>query len=305
MAASSPMGLLDPNIIRNLPSIELLARLLVQGAYAHMHRCKDYGYSVEFVDHREYMHGDEPRHIDWKMLARTERWYVKRFEMESNMDVSIVLDVSGSMGYRPDDKKRLTKFEYARFLSAALSYLVNKQNDAPGFISFGTDIRDYFPPKQGKRHLYSILARLTELGADEGVGTDLDNVLQKIAIRMKRRGLVVVFSDFYGDTEVITDGLKQISARGHELLVFHLVDTDERDFPFRQLTSFRDLETGGQLLNDPLLGRRVYKRRFNRFQEEVREGTHAAGGDYRFITTADPIEFVLRDYLLYRRQANR
>ncbi|MFP6885992.1 MAG: DUF58 domain-containing protein, partial [Opitutales bacterium] len=262
-----------------------------------------YGHSVEFVDHREYMPGDEPRHIDWKMLARTERWYVKRFEMESNMDVSVVLDISGSMGYRPDDKKRFTKFEYARFLTAALCYLVNKQNDAPGFISFGTDIRDYFPPKQGKRHLYGILARLAELKPEEG--TDLDNVLGKLSLRLKRRGLVVLFSDFYGDTEVITDGMKQISARGHDLVVFHLVDTDERDFPFRQLTSFRDLESGGQLLNDPLLGRRVYQRRFNRFQEEIREGTHAAGGDYRFITTADPIEYVLRDYLLFRRQQNR
>jgi len=303
VAASSPVGLLDPKIIRNLPDIELLARLLVQGAYAHMHRCKQYGHSVEFVDHREYMPGDEPRHIDWKMLARTERWYVKRFEMESNMDVTTVLDVSGSMGYRPDDKKRFTKFEYARFLTAALCYLVNKQNDAPGFISFGTDIRDYFPPKQGKRHLYGILARLAELKPEEG--TDLDNVLGKLSLRLKRRGLVVLFSDFYGDTEVITDGMKQISARGHDLVVFHLVDTDERDFPFRQLTSFRDLESGGQLLNDPLLGRRVYQRRFNRFQEEIREGTHAAGGDYRFITTADPIEYVLRDYLLFRRQQNR
>ena len=303
MAASSPVGLLDPKIIRNLPDIELLARLLVQGAYAHMHRCKQYGHSVEFVDHREYMPGDEPRHIDWKMLARTERWYVKRFEMESNMDVSVVLDISGSMSYRSDDKKRLTKFEYARFLTAALCYLVNKQNDAPGFISFGTDIRDYFPPKQGKRHLYGILARLAELKPEEG--TDLDNVLGKLSLRLKRRGLVVLFSDFYGDTEVITDGMKQISARGHDLVVFHLVDTDERDFPFRQLTSFRDLESGGQLLNDPLLGRRVYQRRFNRFQEEIREGTHAAGGDYRFITTADPIEYVLRDYLLFRRQQNR
>jgi len=303
MAVSTPLKLLNPDIIRNLSDIELLARLLVQGAYAHMHRCKDYGYSVEFVDHREYVPGDEPRRIDWKMLARTERWYVKRFEMESNMDVVSVVDTSASMGYRPDDDKRLSKLDYARYLAAALAYMVNKQNDAPGFISFATQIRDYFPPKQGQRHLFSILARLASLEAAEA--TDLGSVLQRLSLRLKRRGLVVLFSDFYGDPEAITDGFKQVAARGHELLVFHLVDTDERDFPFRQLTSFRDLETGTQLLNDPLLGRRVYQRRFNQFQEDIREGANAAGGDYRFITTADPIEHVLRDYLLYRRQQNR
>jgi uncharacterized protein (DUF58 family) len=268
--------------------------------YASRHRCPFYGYSVEFKAYREYSPGDEPRMIDWKLLARTDRYYIKRFEMESNMNIVPLLDVSGSMGYRPTDPNRLTKLEYGCYLSASLAYLASKQQDAPGLVVFDTDIRTFVPPHQGQRHLFTLLARLGEL---QGKGeTDIPNALQKTALRLKRRSLLVLISDGHGDEEKVIDAVKQLAARGHELVVFHLLDQDEVDFPFQMLTSFRDAETGREMMCDPLRQRQDYERRLTAFREAIRAGSLAGGADYRFIHTGMPIELVLRDYLLYRRR---
>jgi uncharacterized protein (DUF58 family) len=268
--------------------------------YASRHRCPFYGYSVEFKAYREYSPGDEPRMIDWKLLARTDRFYIKRFEMESNMNIVPLLDVSGSMGYRPTDPNRLTKLEYGCYLSASLAYLASKQQDAPGLVVFDTDIRSFVPPHQGQRHLFTLLARLGELkGAGE---TDIPNALQKTALRLKRRSLLVLISDGHGDEEKVIDAVKQLAARGHELVVFHLLDQDEVDFPFQMLTSFRDAETGREMMCDPLRQRQDYEQRLTAFREAIRAGSLAGGADYRFIHTGMPIELVLRDYLLYRRR---
>lgn len=298
--STAPMRFLDAKILRSISSLELLARLLVEGMYASRHRCPFYGYSVEFKAYREYSPGDETRMLDWKLLARTERYYVKRFEMESNMNVIPLLDVSGSMGYQPTDKNRLSKLEYGCYLAASLAYLAHKQQDAPGLVTFDTDIRSFVPSRQGQRHLFTLLARLNDLvGAGE---TDLPNTLQKMALRLPRRSLLVLISDGHGDEAGVVDGIKQLAARGHELVVFHLVDQDEVDFPFQMLTRFRDAETGEELMCDPLRQRQEYEQRFNAFRETIREGSLAGGADYRFIHTGQPIELALRDYLLYRRR---
>ena len=298
--STAPMRFLDAKILRSISSLELSARLLVEGMYASRHRCPFYGYSVEFKAYREYSPGDEPRMLDWKLLARTERYYVKRFEMESNMNVVPLLDVSGSMGYQPTDKNRLSKLEYGCYLAASLAFLANKQQDSPGLVTFDTDIRTFVPSRQGQRHLFTLLASLNQLqGAGE---TDLPNALQKMALRLPRRSLLVLITDGHGDEARVVDGIKQLAARGHELVVFHLVDQDEVDFPFQMLTSFRDAETGRELMCDPLRQRQEYEQRFITFREAIREGSLAGGADYRFIHTGLPIELALRDYLLYRRR---
>jgi uncharacterized protein (DUF58 family) len=294
---------LDADILRSIASIELRAKLLVEGMYASRHRCPSYGFSVEFVDHREYVPGDEPRSIDWKMLARTEKYFVKRYEMESNMDVVCLVDVSGSMGYRSKDKGRLTKLEYASYLTASLVYLVYKQQDASGLVSFDTEIRDFYPARQGLRHLYSILTRLDALTAERR--TEVGELLQTVALRLKRRGIIVLISDCYDDTEAVIDGVRHLAVRGHDVIVFHLTDHDEVTFPFKSLANFRDLETGEKLIGDPLRQRRRYLDQFEAFRNQVRDGCAACGADYRFIDTSEPIELVLRDYLLYRRQMAR
>lgn len=302
-ATSAGTQFLKPEILRSIADIEVKARLLVEGMYASRHRCPYYGYSVEFKDHREYTPGDEPRTIDWKMLARTEKYYVKRFEMESNMNVACLLDVSGSMGYRPRDSQRLTKLEYANYLAAALCYLVCHQQDSPGLVAFDRAIREFVPCKQGERHLFTILGRLDAL--EPGGETDVGSVLRLISQRLKRRGVVLVISDGYGDPEDVTDGIRHLVVRGHDVVLFQLMDHDEVAFPFQALTSFRDLESGRQVMSDPLRQRQLYLSRFEGFCDAVQSGCLGAGSDYRFVDTVEPIEHVLRDYLLYRRKMAR
>ncbi len=296
-----PLKFLDPEILRSLRSLDIAARLLVEGMYASRHRCPYYGFSVEFKDYREYAPGDEPRLIDWKMLGRTERYYVRRFEMESNMNVVILLDISGSMGYRPLDIKRFTKFEYACYTAASLAYLAIRQQDAPGFIAFGTEIRTFIPPRQGQRHLFTLLSCLQSLAP--GGETKVAECISMAALRLSRRGLVLLLSDCHGDENAITDAVRRLAARGHDVVVFHLVDADEVDFPIQMLTSFRDIETGEEVMCDPLRQRRDYLARFAAFRENIRAGSIAGGADYRFVHTAMPIEQVLREYLICRRAA--
>jgi len=294
---------LDPQILRSIANIELKARLLVEGLYASRHRSPYYGFSVEFVDHREYAPGDDPRTIDWKMLARTEKYFVKRFEMESNMNVVCLLDASRSMAYRPSDGARLTKLEYACYLAASLAFLVNRQQDAPGLVTFDQDLREFVPPKQGQRHLYALLAKLESLEARGA--TNLARVLEVVGQRLTRRGIVLLISDCYGPPARVVEGIRHLVARGHDVVVLQVMDHDEVTFPFRALTTFRDMETGGQLMNDPLRQRPQYLERLERFRDAIASGTVACGADYRFVDTAQPIEMVLKDYLLYRRERAR
>ncbi len=294
---------LDAKLLRSIAGIDLKARLLVEGMYASRHRSPDYGYSVEFVDHREYAPGDELRTIDWKMLGRTERYFVKRFEMESNMNVVCLLDVSGSMGYRSEDTNRLSKLEYASCLTAAMSYLATHQQDSPGLITFDREMRDFIPPKQGRRHLFTILTKLENLAAS---GTsDLGPTLKLIVQRLTRRGVILLITDAHSGTESVVDGIRHLVARRHEVIVLHLLDADEVNFPFQSLTSFRDLETNAQLMTDPLRMRKIYLERLAQFRAAVKDGCANCGADYRFIDTSEPIELVLRDYLLFRRQRSR
>ncbi len=303
MAQAPPMRFLDAKVLRAIANIELKARLLVEGMYASRHRSPDYGYSVEFVDHREYTPGDELRTIDWKMLARTERYYVKRFEMESNMNVVCLLDVSSSMGYRPDDPERLSKLEYASYLAAAMAHLAVHQQDSPGLITFDRDIRDFIPPKQGRRHLFTILTKLEALAASGP--SDLGPTLKLIVQRLTRRGVILLITDCHSGTDSVVEGIRHLVARRHEVVVLHLLDADEVQFPFQALTSFRDLETGTQLMTDPLRLRKLYLERLEKFRAAIKAGCAGCGADYRFIDTSEPIELVLRDYLLFRRERGR
>jgi uncharacterized protein (DUF58 family) len=303
MSVLPALRFLDPKILRSITNIELRPRLLVEGMYASRHRSPNYGYSVEFKDHREYAQGDDPKTIDWKMLARTEKYFVKRFEMESNMDVVCLLDVSGSMGYRPLDGGRLTKLEFASYLVASIAYLAHKQQDSPGLVSFDRQMRDFIPPRQGQRHLHTILARLEETKAHEG--TEVGDTLKQIAQRLKRRSLAILVSDCYGEPQQVVDGIRHLMAHGHDVAVFQLMDHDEVSFPFQSLTSFRDMESGTQMMCDPLRLRTTYLERLDEFRRAIQEGCAAGGADYRFVETSEPIELVLRDYLLYRRERAR
>jgi len=303
MAQNPVTHFLSPTLLRSIDNFELKARIMVDGMYASRHRCPSYGYSVEFVDHREYAPGDEPRTIDWKMLARTEKYFVKRFEMESNMNVVCLLDVSDSMGYKSDHTERLSKMEYGSYLAAAMSYLVSGQQDSPGLVTFDKDIRDFLPPKQGQRHLFAILSKLQSLKA--GGSTEINKVLKTAVQRLPRRGILLLISDCYGEIDGVVDALRHLVARGQELVLFHLLDKDEVDFPFSALTAFRDSETGAEIMCDPVRQQALYQKRLAEFKAAVKDGCKSCGADYRFVDTSEPIEIVLRDYLQFRRERGR
>jgi uncharacterized protein (DUF58 family) len=291
---------LDPVFLKTLKNMEVAARFLVDGMYASRHRCPFYGYSVEFKDLREYVQGDDPRSIDWKMFARTEKVYVKRFEMESNMDVMTLLDVSASMGYQsPFDKRRLTKIEFGRFLAAGISYLVNNQQDSAGLMTFDTELRAFLPCRQGRRHLNAILITLDQARSSDRTAVDL--VLQKAGMRLKRRGLVALISDCYGNTDDIVSAIRLLRARGQDTIVFHVADDDEINLPFDMLTSFHDMETNREVMCDPVRQKRHYVQRFQALRDKLAKGCAECGADYVFAQTSQPIEMVLRDYLIFRR----
>ncbi|GMV79208.1 MAG: hypothetical protein AMXMBFR7_03920 [Planctomycetota bacterium] len=303
MNAIAQARYLDPKLLRSIESIELKARLLVEGMYASRHRSPNYGFSVEFVDHREYVVGDEPRTIDWRMLGRTGKYFVKRFEMESNMNVVCLLDISRSMGYQPVDPGRFSKIEFGSYLSAALTYLVSHQQDSAGLFTFNDRIRTFLPPRQGKRHLFAILKTLDQLKAHGETG--LSYALKQTAQRMPRRSILILISDCYGEVEDIVDGLRHVAARNHEVVLFHVADRDEVEFPFEEMNTFRDAETGATMTCDAMRQKRSYLDRFGRFRKDLREACAAWGADYRFFTTTDPLEIALRDYLNFRRERAR
>ena len=289
---------LDPAMLASVAGIELAARYLVEGLWASRHRSPLYGYSVEFVDHRNYTFGDELKTIDWRVFGRTDRFYVKRFEMESNMDVTILLDVSASMGYEPEAKGRLTKLQYASYLAAGLAYLLLHQQDAPGLVTFDSEINVFLPPRQSRRHLWTILAELekAEAGNDTGIGATLET----IAERLKRRGMVVLISDCIDDTDAILSGIRKVAARQHEVLVFQVLDHDERHWPFQQPSDFIDLESNQTIQGDPVSLREEYLKQFEEFLERIRTGCSKSNVHHVLLETTTPLEQGLRNYLLRR-----
>jgi len=289
---------LDPAILQKVAGIDLKARLLVDGLYSSRHRSPSYGFSPEFVDHREYAPGDDLRMIDWRTYARTDRLYVKRYRMESNMNVTCLLDTSGSMAYEPQQKGRLRKLEYGCYMAAALAYLVLRQQDSAGLITFDTEIRGFIPPSQGDRHLFLMLSHLE--GLQSGNQTRLGAVLTRMVSRLPRRGIIVLISDCHDQPEDVVAGLKLIAARGHELILFHLLDHDEVVWPFKNLCTFRDLETGASVMGDPVALRQTYLDRLSAFTSAIEQGCNTCGFDYRLIDTSKPVEDVLQGYLLMR-----
>jgi len=294
---------LDPAMLASVAGIELAARLLVEGLWASRHHSPLYGYSVEFVDHRNYTFGDELRTIDWRVFGRTDRYYVKRFEMESNMDVTILLDVSGSMGYEPEAKGRLTKLQYGCYLAAGLAYLLLHQQDAPGLVTFDSSIRVFLPPRQSRRHLWAILAELDKAapGRETGIGA----ALETLAERLKRRGMVVLVSDCLDETDSLHAGVRKIAAHQHEVLVFQILDSDERHWPFQQPSSFVDLETRQTIEGDPVSLRDGYLRSFQEFMETLGAGFRRSNVHHELLETTTPLEHGLRNYLLRRLALSR
>jgi uncharacterized protein (DUF58 family) len=286
---------LHPEAIRRIARLDLRARHIVEGFLSGMHRSPHFGQSVEFLQHREYVPGDDLRHVDWKVWARQDRLVVKQFEEDTNLRCTMVVDVSHSMQY---GNGALNKFEYAATIAASLSYLVLQQQDAVGCITFDEKIRMRVPIRSKRNHIHSVIDSLdTQSPSDK---TDMYAVMREIAETVPRRGMIMLISDLLGDIEGTIKGLKLLRQRGHDVLVFHVLDDDELDFEFNGAMRFDGLESDDSLNCNPRALREGYLTALNEFLTNIRRQCASNAVDYALIRTSDPLDAALAKYLSRR-----
>lgn len=298
MTTNTGYRFLEPQALARVKNLSMVARGVVEGAISGLHSSPFKGFSVEFAEHREYVPGDDPRHLDYRMLARTERLYIKQYEEETNMRVQILLDISASMAYKHTGK--LTKLEYASYLTAVLSYLMTRQQDSIGLTTFDTAVRLDMPARSSPRHFNEMMRQLEQVRPSHQ--THVAETLHKIANRFKKRCLVVLISDLYDDPEAVMRALHHFVHRRHEVIIFHVFDKAEIDFPFNEVISFHDLETDERIQIDPAYVREEYVAQIEQFIENYRRMCAEAGIDYVMTDTDTPYDFMLSRYIAKRNQ---
>jgi uncharacterized protein (DUF58 family) len=286
---------LDPAVVARIGSLELKARVIVEGFLQGLHRSPFRGLSVEFAEYRPYLPGDDPASIDWKVFARSDRYYVKTFEHETNVPCYMLLDVSRSMAFGPGG---VTKLQYGSYLSAALAYLLQRQRDAVGLVAFDADVVMQLPPSARPGHLRALLAAIERL--EPGGPSDFSRPLERIAQAMARRGLVVVVSDLLDEPERVIKGLRYIRSRGSEVIVFHVLDPVELSFSFDRPVKLRDLESGREVLVSPRAARPAYLEKIQALVARYREELRSHAIDYCLVETSRPLDAVLLEYLAAR-----
>jgi uncharacterized protein (DUF58 family) len=291
-------ALLDPAVVARLGTLELKARTIVEGFLSGLHRSPFKGFSVEFAEYRQYIPGDDLSTIDWKVYARSDRYYVKKFEEETNLDCHVMLDVSGSMAY---GSGAMTKFEYGACLAASLAYLMNRQRDAIGLMAFDDRIVSMLPASARPGHLRSVLVTLDRLVL--GKETNVSKPLHQLCDALTKRGMVVLISDLLDDPEAVVRGLKHFQFRGCDVIVFHVLDPDELEFPFDRATRFEDLETAEEVMAVPGIVREHYLKAIGGLIERYKRELGAAGIDYTLLPTSQPLELALLAYLSTRSKA--
>jgi uncharacterized protein (DUF58 family) len=287
-----PNRYLDPEGLARVGNLELVARQVVEGFLTGRHRSPYHGFSVEYLDHRAYSPGDEIRMLDWKILARTNRYFVKLFQDETNLRGYVLLDCSKSMNFQSG---KLSKLAYGSYLAAALAHLMIHQNDAAGLVLFDEDVRHYLPPRARPTQFRRMLELLDHppTGGDTNIGA----TLHQVAERIRRRGLVVVISDLLDDEAAILNGLQHFRHDQHEVIVFHVLDDAELTFPFDRLTRFKDMEGTGRVVVNPRSLRNRYLDRLNSFLDRLRSGCFERKISYNLANTTQPYDVFLAEYL--------
>jgi len=289
---------LDPAVVARLGTLELKARTIVEGFLSGLHRSPFKGFSVEFAEYRQYMPGDDLSTIDWKVYARSDRYYVKKFEEETNLDCHLMIDVSGSMAY---GSRAMTKFEYAACLAASLAYLMTRQRDAVGLMAFDERIVQMLPASSRPGHLRAVLVTLDRLRL--GRETHMAKPLTQLCDALTKRGMVVLISDLLDEPDAVVRGLKHFQFRGADVIVFHVLDPDEIEFPFDRATRFEDLETDEEIMAVPGVVRSHYLKAIGGLIERYKRDLGAAGIDYMLLPTSTPLEMALLSYLSTRARA--
>ena len=301
-APSKPSAgsLIDPPTLMRIKSLQLRARIVVQGFLSGLHRSPHHGFSVEFSEYRQYSPGDDPRHLDWRLFARSDRYYIKRFEDETNLRCHLLVDLSRSMGF---GSGTYTKVDYARTVAATLAYFLGTQRDAAGLVTFDQQIADYLPARYRPGHLHRLMVCLERAVA--GTSTDLARPLEQVASVVRRRGMVVLISDLLAPTEMLRTRLGHLRSQGHEVVLMRVLDPAELEFTFAKPAQFVDMESGRDLYVDPDAARAQYRRNFERHAEELSRACRDLGVDFYTLPTSQPLELALYDFLRARQQVGR
>jgi uncharacterized protein (DUF58 family) len=287
---------LDPAVIARLGTMELKARTVVEGFLSGLHRSPYKGFSVEFAEYRQYLPGDDLSTLDWKVYARSDRHYVKKYEEETNLEAHLLLDTSASMAYR--GAAPMSKLEYGSVLAASLAFLMHRQRDAPGLIAFDDRIRLRLPAGARPGHLHALLLALERMEA--GSQSDVSRPLHQLAEALVKRSLVILISDLLDDPEPVVRGLRHLKFRGTDVIVFQLLDPTELTFPFRGATRFRDVETAEEVVAEPSAIRKAYLRELAGLTARYDRELRGAGIDFVQLDTSGPLDFALLAYLATR-----
>ena len=288
---------LDPAIVARLGTIDLKARTIVEGFLTGLHRSPYKGFSVEFAEYRQYLPGDDLATLDWKVFARSDKHFVKKYEEETNLSCHLLLDVSASMGYGSGE---ITKLQYASYLTGALAYLMHRQRDAFGLIAFDDSISALLPASARSGHLRTVLLALERL--EMGTRTNVAKPLNDLAAAVRKRGVVVLVSDLLDDPARVLDGLKHFRYRGTDVIVFQILDPYELQFPFEHAARFRDMETAEEVMAVPSSIRADYIERIEGLTAHYKRELGLAGIDYCLLNTSQPLELGLMSYLMTRRR---
>lgn len=289
---------LDPETLQRLGGLELVAREVVEGLHVGMHKSPLRGFSTEFAQHRQYVPGDELRHIDWRVYGRTERYYLKLFEAETNFTANLLLDASSSMHY---SSHALSKLEYAKFMAASLAYVCLKQRDAVGLAVFDNQLRTYVEPKMSMGILRTIAEELEKV--EPRPRTNIAALLHEFANRIPRRGFVMVFSDLFDHVREFIQGLDHLRFEGHNVTVFHILDPYELEFPFSGSCKFKGLELDGEVVTQPRRIRNAYLAELRKFIAEIKGACERSHVDYVLVDTSRPLDAVLSGYLIGRMRS--
>ncbi|MCL4205436.1 MAG: DUF58 domain-containing protein [Pirellulaceae bacterium] len=289
----------DPRTIAKLQGLALRARHIVEGYVAGLHRSPYRGFSIEFAEHREYAPGDDLRYVDWKVFGRTDKFYLKQYEDETNLICYLVLDISESMRYQGPGGA-MSKLEYAQCLAAAMAWLVLQQQDAVGLVTFDNEIRANVAPSSNASHLRTLLQVMEDVRPEAKTATG--PIFHELAERFRKRGVVLILSDLFDDVGSLMAGLKHFAHRRHDVILLHTLDPAELDFPFRSPTMFDGLEQYPELLTDPRSLRKAYLQEITRFCNEVQKGCRRYGMDYQQLRTDQPLDQALSKYLADRSE---
>lgn len=289
---------LDPVTLSRIGNLELLARTVVEGFINGLHRSPHLGMSLDFAEHRAYMPGDDIRRIDWRLYARTDRFYLKEFEADTNTNFSVVLDVSASMRYGSGP---VTKLDYARYLAACLAYFAHGQRDRVGLVTFDADLVDFVPPSA--KHLPAVLHAIARARAERPGA--LEAPLRKVSEHFRRRSMILLISDLYAEPDQVLDALRHLRQRGNDVMVVHVLDPAELEFPFDEAGTFEDLETGERIPLVPDYLREQYRAMIRAHIAELGARLGEQGMDYAMFDTSRPLDYALFDFLSKRQRLMR